>query len=338
MNPKHHAEFDPYSDKSLRSVEMIESLPMSSAFEHVMYDNLLDRTTQFKYAHSEDTADDKDPLTIDPDLMVDQFPEQLRSIFPAASYTIEQLRVQHIEMGNAAAADEQNNTTLEMSFRANQTIHSLSVKEGVAEYLTTNEALEDVTYLFTPEVATALLAAFVYAKQYDPLKRLPIELSPSTIHTERNAQTDLLECLIMTLGDHTGHSNRRTRAIFETPSGSAVIATLDEHEFPDKSAAHNTLLLSEFNDINNIPTSVETTLFQNVVTIEVGMGLIQPGQLASRYAEQRSTTLSAIALTASEYIDPKSNYERWARTCTTFRKAIKKPMKAYAYLDETNLD
>lgn len=337
MNPKHHAEFDPYSEQSLKKVEIIESLPLSVAFENVMYDNRLDRTAQFEYTHSPDAADDIDPLVIDPDLMISRFPSQLRDIFPSTTYTIENLRIQHIETNADSGTGEPAKTTLEMAFTTDQTSHYVSVKDGVTEYLTTNAALDDVSYRFEPEVATGLLAAFVHSSQYDPNEQLPVEILPSTIYTKRDPQADLVECMIMTLGDRTGHSTLRTRAIFETPSGAAVIASLGAQEFPDKSAIHNTLLLGELYDKNDVPTSTETTLFQNVVNIEIGSGFIEPGQIASRYAEQRSTTLRSLSLSTSEYIDPKANYDRWSRMCRTFLKVIKKPMKTYAYLDETNL-
>ena len=320
--------FEPYSEKSLKAVEDIEFLPDSIAFEHMLYNNRLERTATYEYSHTKSDNKDNDPLVIDPSLMVSQFPEALRGLFPEVSYTIEQLVVSQTE--------GVNNAVINLSFLANGTAHSVVVTEGLARYETVNDFLDTVVYTFSPEAITGLIASFVYAKQYDPTQtpHAPIELIESVIDTERDQQLDLIERMIMTLGDHSGQAKTETRALFDNPSGAPIIATLTNKEFPDKSAKGNTLVLSELGDINDLPTSVETTLYQNIVDLEEESSILGAGRLTNRYAEQRSMVLSALPFPTSELIDPDTHYARWAKTCSTFLKIIKKPMRPYAHLDE----
>jgi hypothetical protein len=330
--------FDPYSPEVLDYVERVEALPHSIAFEHAMFEHRLDRTVSFDYAHDKDENGevldtDLQPFVIEPTLMFTQFPEQLRPSFPDIGYTIERLQIQQIDTPDALH--------LEMAFIANGTPHHFKVDKGkssnFAQHETVNEQLEPVLYSVSHEAVAGLIATFVYAQQYDPLQpSRSIELSDTTLTIERDPITALTEQLVMTLGDHTGHSSTTTRGVFENPKGPPVIATLIEREYPDKSGAGSDLTLVEINDVNDIPTSTETNLHQNVINIEQGTPIVPPGQIAARYAEQISSVLKTPGLRFSEYIDPDLHYQRWARTCTAFMKLIRKPMRRYAHLDSTN--
>jgi len=327
-HPSHH-DFDPYNETSFDAVEMIEFLPDSIAFEHVMYNNRLDRTTKYEYAHSEDTdnPEDVDPLIIDHKLMLGQFPEELRGAFPEIEYTIERLEI------TQAATQEDAMTSL--SFFANGRPHAATVTNTTASYETINEYMEPVRYEVSPEAITGLLATFLYAKQYDPdlTSQNPMELVESSILTERDPLVDLNERIIMSLGNHSGHSSTETRAMFDSPTHIPIVATLMTIEFPDRSASTNTLALNEIDEIQDMPTSVETTLYQSIVNIEQESPILGSGKITNRYAEQRSMVLSSLPVTSSEYITPKDNYERWVRTCTTFKNLIAAQMSQYAELD-----
>ena len=330
MSSSQHADFDPYSNESLQTVEIIEALPHSSAFEHVMYDNRLSRTVTYEFSHKGEDMTDRDPIIIEPGLMLSQFPEPLRDVFPMISYSIQQLE--------ARQEESKEGTSFYLQFIANDIPHSVSINNGTATYVTMNESMEHVEYHFEPEVIIGLLAAFVYARQYDPLTPdTMIELAEATIHSPRDPRVGLVERLLMTLGDHSGRAIIETQSVFENESGSPIIALLKDQEFPDKSTTASTLLISEVNEINNLTPSVETTLYQNIVNVEQGTEILPTGQLTSRYAEQRSTVFTFPTIPTSEYIDPDLNYARWVRTCGTFLSIIKKPMSQYDYLDGSSI-
>jgi len=330
MNQAPTHEFDPYSDESLKIVETVEALPFNQAFEHMLYSNRIDRVVQFEYAHPEDQEYDPTPLVIDSDIMTTRFPDSLRGIFPEDEYAIEELKIEQRESGSDETAGIYPTTNLLMSFKTHTAEHFISIKDGLATYETQNASDEDVIYTFEPEAIIGLIAAFVYAKQYDPaFPTNAIELAESSLAAARDPRVDFVEQLIITLGNFTGHSTLETRALFENPNGAPIIATLREQEFPDKSFVSNKLILSELTDMNDIPTSTETSLIQKVANIDEKAGLILKGRHDNQYAEQRSTILSSLGVTTSEYIDPKANYSRWVSTCASFLRAIKQPMQAH---------
>jgi len=334
MNQLHDHDLEPFSEESQTAVEKVESLPFNHAFEHALYENRLDRTVRFEYAHIGDDYDPT-PFVIDSDIMTTRFPEMLRGIFPEDEYTIEELKIQQTEYGTNESMVATPATELLMSFNTHHGEHLISIASGVATYETQNEELEGVRYTFEPEVIIGLIAAFVYAKQYDPAHPdKAIELAESSLSTPRDPRVDFVEQLIMTLGDFSGHSTLETRAMFDTPNGPSIIATLREQEFPDKSAVSNKLILNEITEVNELSTSTEALLTQNIVNVDESANNIIKGRLTHHYAEQRTTVLSSLALTASEYIDPRVNYPRWVRTCKSFLKAIEEPMAAFTDLDE----
>jgi hypothetical protein len=214
-----------------------------------------------------------------------------------------------------------------MSFWTHQSEHAISIQDGVALYTTENQELEPVTYTFTTEAIIGLVSAFVYAAQYDPESpNNAIELADSSITAIRDPRATLIEQLIMTLGNFRGKSTLATRAFFEQPNGSPIVATLEEQEVPDKSTVTNELILSEFTEMYGLPTSMETQLKQNIVSGDASQSFTPEGQ---QYAEHRSTVLTLNAFTAFERIDPKTNYPRWVSTCATFLKTIQEPMSAF---------
>ena len=324
MNIEKYHAFDPYSEESLRIVEEVEALPFDQEFEHLLYDNRIDRVARFEYDHAPDQEYDVAPLVIDFDVMATRFPASLRGIFPEDQYNIEQLKIEQFEGGYDAVTQTLPQTRLLMSFWTHECEHFVTIENGIARYETKNNDLEDTAYTFQPEEIIGLIATFVYAKQYDPAHpNKAIELAESSLFTTRDPRVDFVEQLIMTLGNFTGSSSLETRAMFENSNGSPILATLREQEFPEKSAVSNRLLLNELTDVNEIPTSTETLVAQNIVNINDEDSIIGVGQLKKNFAEQRSTVLTEMPLTTTEYIDSKENYTRWVSICASFLTAIK---------------
>lgn len=331
MIDEEHNPFDPFSPESLNTVEQIEAIPHSKAFEHAIYDNKLTRTARYEYDHYQGEDADRQPILIDPNLMITQFPEPLRDVFPKIAYSIERLQIEQIE--------KEDETTLRLQFSADQTNHTATIENGIVRYVTTNEALDEVVYEFEPETIIGLMATFVYARQYDSTSSSArIELTESSLYTPRGAHVELTERMVMTLGDHSGHASTETLAIFENASGSPIVAVLKDREYPDKSAVATTLQLDRLDEFNDHLTSTETKLYQNTVNVERGTIFMDPGELTERHVEQRSTTLSSTPLLASETFYPDHDHARWVQTCRSFLEVIEQPMATYAELDSPFLD
>ena len=322
-SPSH--ECNPYSEESLRIVEQVEHLPFDEAFEAMLYENRLDRVARFEYQHKGYNEYDPSPLHIDPDVMTTRFPNGLRGIFPETDYIIEQLKIEQTDPGFDFQTKRQPGTTLSVSFYTHDAEHLISVKENVALYETKNNELENVAYTLNPEDVVGLIAAFVYAQQYNPEHPTrAIELADSSLDTLRDPRVEFTEQLIMTLGNFNGESTLQTRAVFEDINGAPIVATLVEQEVPDRSFVSNKLILSELLEIESLTTASETLIKQSIVTIsqDEATSALQVPQLTSQSAELRLTTLTTTPLSATEYIDPTDNYPRWVGICAAFLKAI----------------
>jgi hypothetical protein len=330
MPSNHHHDFNPFSPDALNSVETIDVLPHSNAFEHVMFDNKISRTSSYEYAHKDNDLEDTNPLIIDVEVMGNYFPTQLKGIFPDLEYVIEQLQIVQTE------ADEGERTSI--SFFANGTQHSARIENGAAFYRTSNQHLEPVEYQIDPDNVTALIASMLYAKQYDPTDTVkkPIALADPFILTERNPRIALIEQLVVTLGDFCGNSKVVTQSMFDSPTSEPIVATLISREYPDKSSVENTLTFNELTFLDKYPASVETTMIQNMVNIEEATSSEAIGKHPEIYAEQRSITLSdhGIQFPVSEIISSETDYLRWAKTCVSFMSSIKTQMINYKYLDD----
>jgi hypothetical protein len=341
------SEHESHSAEALSAIDQVEALPYSIAFEHLMYDSRLDRTAAYEYAHPEDDTEDSDPIYVDPDIMTTRFPTSLRDSFPKAYYIISKLKITQVdeptEGKKKKKAPASEKITLSMQFETDDRPHTFSVQDGVGRHDTFTEGFDPVSYPVTPEEALGLAASFVYARQYNPsYPNLPIELSEVALSNVRDPKTHLFEQIIMTLGDHSGHSSVETRAIFDSTKGSPIYAVLTEQEFPDKSSIQNTLQLNEVSDINDLPTSIETRLFQTVMNIEQASEDITAEKQSENYAEQSSTVIDPRVLNfpgiqTTEVISPK-DFNRWAYACSHFLRIIKKPMKSYAHLDNFILE
>lgn len=305
--------------------EQVEALPHSRAFEHTLYENRLARIVNYHYA-SAPNGDDIDPIKISPQLLQTNFPYKLRGIFSRSEYTISYLEI--------TQNDTPSEQTIGISFYANDTPHSIAVtQESIADtvftsvkYGTVNNSLENVLYTdIEAETIVGLIAAFVYARQYsDEDRTRPIEVDDSNIITERPENTDLVERMIMTLGEFSGTSTTKTTAVLD----STLLVSHSETERSTVSGIDSTINITELNP----SVTMNTDVVQKLVNLKQGTPLVPAGITDLKYAEIRSTSnIAGIALT--EHIDPENNFQRWAYLCGKLLDAISQPMEKYRDLD-----
>lgn len=302
-----------FDDTAMERVQAIEYLPFSQAFEHIMYDNRIVR-------HAEHSM--TKPIYLLPELIETpaRFPQEIAQYFPSSNCIIENL---HTSISDSL--DEPRR--VEIDFTADGKRHTLNTSEDQSLiYTVETYGVNDITQVLDPDVATKLLAALVYARQYDPHSpNTPIGFAESQLDLPRDPETSLIEQLIMTLGHHDGVSTITTTSLFHTPSGDMMMARLSEGEYPDLSSIQSKLALAE---LTSIDVSTETDLHQNVVNTQHDQ---RPVTLEKRFAEQH------IADTLT-FIDPESDYEQWSVVCDKFLAAIEDDLQKYAHLDDTVQD
>lgn len=290
-------------------VKTVESLPDSHAFEQVMYENHLIRVTEHKMM---------DPITLSPTLLNGKFPKEVKDIFPASEYAIEDLIVQQTK--NAGTLTP----SLEMSFTANGTPHSLHTEGDSSVYETENYNNDKLTYTLSRGASIGLLAALVYARQFDEqYPKAPIDLEESLLGIPRSADEALVEQLIMTLGNRDGTSAISTTALFGTANG-GLVARLIEGERPNMSIRMNRIELTRLVSLEDTSTRNNTTIHEALVNIKTETSR------AEHYFAERYTSSDV-----PDIIDPKYDYEEWSKICNEFFTAIKGELDKYAYLDET---
>lgn len=329
MESSPRREIDPHSREAQEAVETVAHLPFSIAFENVMYENRIERITRYNYKPRKDHSEDDDPLFIPPSLMTDRFPSQLKSIFPEDSYLIKELTVQQTE------TNEPCDTHVDLTFTTNGVRHTMEATPFGVRHTIDQENGIETSHEMSPELIPSLLAALVYARYSDPTNadNQP-DIASSTIVLPREDNTQTIEQFIMTLGEFTGHSSITTKAAFQTETGSTLIATHTEDEYPQRNGMRSNLSLSEVELDVYPPTSTSTSIIQNHVRIHRPLGILPVGKQSIRYAEHSSSVLFAPAeLTAHEQIDPEAQHDRWAQICLSFTKAISKPLKKYKSLD-----
>jgi len=301
--PNAASDFDPFSPQAIESVQTIESLPYSHAFEHTMYDQAVRRTASHVMV---------EPIKLSPTILHGKFPDKLHAIFPSAEYAISTLVATQIEDLDTKS------TRIELSFDANGLHHEVHTENDKTIYKTENYNGDPLIYQFGISEAIALLATFVYARQFDENNPMsPIDLIDHTLAVPRDASTTLVEQLLMTLGDYDGNSEICTESMFETADG-VFIAKFVEGEKPHMSHLHNRLELTQlsFTDL------ADTILHQNTVNVKR-----ESDTYETQYAERYNTT-------TPDLIDPRHDYEEWAKICQDFLVAIGPNLEIYKYLDE----
>lgn len=296
--PSRHHSFDPFSDETIDAVETVEALPFSHAFERVMYDTRINRTSEHV---------SKRPIILTEAFREEHLPQELQGVFYLSSYEIDKLTVSQSEDADGA-------TIVDMTFLANKIQHSVHSEHGTATYHVESHAQETRPIVIDVDSAIQLLGALAYASQFD--ERDPeatFRMAESNLQLPRNLQTSLVERLIMTLGNHDGSSTITTTSLFESDPD-ILVAKLIERETPSESVIQNQLDLTS-------AAFADTKLFQDRTNVFA----IDSSDI--RFAERYTDVIP-------ELIDPKEDYPEWAKICVDFLSIVKTPVEAYSDLDE----
>lgn len=298
-----------FDDTAMERVQIVEHLPFSHAFERTMYDNRISRHAEHTMTH---------PIYLFPELVEapTRFPQEVAQYFPSSRCVIDNLRTSIDDSLDAPGH-------VEIDFTADGKRHTLSANNDHSlTYTVETYGIDDIVRTPDSDIATKLLAALVYARQYDPRDpNASIGFIESQLDLPRDPEHSLIEQLIMTLGHHDGVSKITTTSLFHTPNGDMLMARLGEGEYPAFSSVQSKLGLAE---LTSIDKSTETNLHQNVVNT---LQHQRPVTLERRFAEQHI---------ADEliFIDPESDYAQWSAICDKFLTAIEGGLQKYAYLDD----
>lgn len=298
-----------FDDSILERVQTVEHLPFSHAFERTMYDNRVSR-------HAEHTMEQSIYLFPELTETSTRFPQEVAQYFPSSRCVIDNLHASIDDIPEAPGC-------IEVDFTADGKRHHLKTNDHQSiTYTVETYGINDIVRAFDSDVAIKLLAALVYARQYDPRDpAAPIGFAESQLELPRDPDVSLAEQLIMTLGHHDGVSTTTTTSLFHAPSGNLLMARLNEGEHPTFSSIQSKLELAE---LASIDQPIETDLHQNIVNTQQYQRSVT---LEKRFAEQHI---------ADEllFIDPSSNYAEWSAICDTFLTAIEKDLQKYADLDD----
>lgn len=296
--PSHHHSFDPFSDETINAVETVEALPFSHAFERVMYDARINRTSE----HAS-----KRPIVLTESFREKHLPQELQGAFYLSSYEINELTVSQSEDADGAAA-------IDISFLANKIRHNVHSEHGTATYHVESHAQETKPIVIDVDSVIQLLGTLAYASQFDERNPEAIfRMAESHLQLPRNIQTSLVERLIMTLGNHDGSSAITTTSLFESDPD-VLVAKLIERETPSESIIQNQLDLTSM-------SFADTKLFQDRTNVFTKTS--SDTRFAERYTDE-----------VPELIDPKEDYLDWAKICVDFLSIVKKPLDAYSDLDQ----
>lgn len=289
----------------IKRTHTVEALPHSRAFEHLMYSNLLSRTT-------EHGMDKKTFLTLSSTILNGKMDKDLRKFFPLAFYDITDL---HASVTESRGPFIDANVT----FFANGMLRHLFTEGDYVVIEASDEHL-DVTKSSLPRYALqSLLSTFLYAQQFDELNpSSPIDLDEAAIEIPRDEEAAMLERVIMTLGHHDGHSETTTIALFENDTH-LIAARLTEGEYPDRSDVKTRLDLQP----TNVDDLLLKTLHNNAESIKKSNG-----SKKDIFAELFDTRQQDERL-----IDPRTDYAEWVKICNDFLQVIDKPLETFAFLD-----
>lgn len=281
---------DCYSEVNLDLIDRVEHLPFNPAFEQLMYQNLCRRDASF-------SADE--PISISPRLMKTQFPEQLTGLFLEDEPIFDGLRA-----SLATSYDKTSEYTL--GFTVGDRDFQIETS-GDSAICTVQGYDGPLTYRLPRDTPKALLAALVYASQYDA--RTPeksITLAEDSV-AQRDEQDDAgdVEAILKTLGNTSGVFHSETVALFDTPSG-IIEAHLNERESPHVNMLSNSLSHSD------ILTLASTTTLRQQQTV------IDTSDVTMRFARRTDGSLPG----QFEDIDPLKDHEKWLEVCQLFYGSI----------------
>jgi hypothetical protein len=296
-----------FTPEALERVEQVEFLPYSHAFERVMYDNRLTRTT----THTMDEL-----LRVPEKILENEnYPALIDTLIPSAHTDITDLVIHSTDPSNGESL-------LTLSFYADGLKrHVISTDDG-SKITAETYADRDITmHIKQSDVGLRLLASFVFARQYDERDPdAPLRLRDNDRALPRDDKTITTEQLIMTLGELDGSSTIETTSLISSHS-STLIATLTEKESPTFTEVGSKLELSHLTKA--VPE--ETDLHQ---TITNETSAVKEGRIEDRFAEKRSID------EVLRVIDPKQNHDEWAIVCDEFLEAIEDDLATHAHLDD----
>ena len=299
----------PFNSTAIERVETVEALPFSHAFERMMYDK--------RSARQATHVMDK-PIILTPHLLETVLPEEVRNLLTSSHCVIDNLCITHTDI-------PENTPHLDVAFTADRKQHLLQAREDKASYQVETYGAEDMTYIVDSRVALSLLAAFVYARQYDERDpSVPIDYVESQLELPRSEDANLSERLVMTLGHLDGRSTITTTSSFVTENDDILIAKMTEGESPTTSSIQSKLELAAFAFVDD---TNQTDLHQNIVNTGASY-LPEPTTLENRFARQHTADQLV-------FIDPEEDYSEWSRVCDTFLAAIESDLATYKHLDDT---
>lgn len=300
----------PITSELLDCAQAIEHLPLSTAFEHAMYEQSFLR----KATHVA-----RSPITLTTTIINGKFPDTFSAMFPREEYSIENLTITQTELNEN---ETKPTTLLIMAFTSSGTPHYLTVEDSQGTYSTQNTYGDEVTYDISSSDATALIASFAYARQFSATTRpSTFTLAEQSLQVARkDSEAALREQLITTLGNFDGESRIETVASF--PLGSeTMIATLIEEEHPDASNVSNSIELSKLRSSDMLDEYV-TAIHQHHIDLE---------KLSETFDQQYAIQTSRDN---EHLIEPEKDYTEWATLCSEFLPAISPYLEKYALLEE----
>jgi hypothetical protein len=213
---------------------------------------------------------------------------------------------------------------LDITFTADRRKHHFHSTEDTAQHSVESYSGEDAVYATHPNTVLGLLAAFVYARQYDERDRsAPMECTQSQLELPRSDSANLSEQLIITLGHLDGTSTITTNSLFITDDHKTLLAKLTEGESPTISSIQSKLELAH---LTLQEAADHTNLHQHIVNASANY-LPQPTTFENRFAEH---------YIADElvFVDPERDYPEWSRICDSFLTVIEADLANYSHLDE----
>lgn len=326
-NSPYEGEIDP------AAIIFTESLAGRVSFENYLFDHKARR----RAVHTMDIPDSPTkPLVITSEQIRSTFPEEVRDILRDGG-TIEHLSVLQEETDDLAF--------FIMKFHLNGTPHSLTSQsnEDKATYTTHNDYGDTVRYSLPKSTTQALLASFVYIREYLGIKGIGapqlnalkeahgenffdtpemFSIEESNIYSQRIEECDFIERMIMTLGHFEGISQVTTSGLI--PAGNRLIlAELSRTESPAYTHASNDLDLSVFSGDTSTSIFDRLSLTQQFAEINAFKGEDFSDQIGEIAKNNNTLTVSA-----------QNNPKEWGVLCSEFAKVMREELGPYLYHDE----
>tara|TARA_Y100000114_G_C11708724_1_gene302316 strand:+ start:82 stop:1053 length:972 start_codon:yes stop_codon:yes gene_type:complete len=305
------------------AITFTESLASRKSFENYLFHHKAQRRT----SHSMDEFSSS--LIVNRDAVLSTIPEEIRDIFGARDH----------EVTNIEAFQEESETLsyFFMRFSLDGDTHTITSQsdESYATYTRPNSYGDIVPYTLPPSSPLSLLASFVYIREYDAIRAREamkqsdndsqenlFSIEDSAIDSARIGDSDLIERLLMTLGQFDGVSQTETSGLL--PAGDKILfATLRHTESPTLTHSSNELDLSVFSPSDDSPFE-RISLSQQLA----GIKAFKSEDFDDQFGE-------ILQNGDVKPINPNSQPSDWSKLCVEFSKTMKTELTPYEYLDET---